>query len=137
MQHVLSPAAREFLNKWTPELLAGQTATFPPAINTHFPWLSDFGLRPELPTDSYPMAGVEFAKQYRRALSSMTHLKRTDKVNKSFNSYGLKHDLESLPEAYISNGAVILAALRLGFDVFSTPESGPNAYFNAEYEGAF
>lgn len=132
MNYVVTPAARAFLARWTSALQSGQVQAFPAQINALVPWLSDFGLRPERATDRYPMAGKEFAEQYLRALSHVSRLARTNTVNKQFNSYGLKHFWERLPAAYISNGAVILAAAYQGFDVVGANRSFPNAHFNAE-----
>lgn len=133
MNYVLSSAARALLDRWTPALQSGRATAFPQEINTLIPWLSDFGLRPERATNSYPMASQAFAAQYLRALSCMCRLAKTTTVNRHFNSYGLKHRWEQLPTSYISNGAVILAAAYQGFEVVGTGRGDPNAHFNADY----
>jgi hypothetical protein len=49
-------------------------------------------------------------------------------VNRDFDSYGLKHCAETWGGAYVGNGALIAAALHLGFIVEAT---GRNALINA------
>jgi hypothetical protein len=44
-------------------------------------------------------------------------------------SYGLKHDCEKAVGAYVSNGALIAAALALGFPAKRQEAKSPNAFF--------
>lgn len=58
------------------------------------------------------------------------HAKPRKTINRAVSSYGLKHLAEeSAPTGYISNGAFIMAALRLGYHI-QPYRSSPNAYFN-------
>jgi hypothetical protein len=56
-------------------------------------------------------------------------LERTAKVNPYSSSYGLKHICEHYSRIYISNGSLIMGALRLGFLVERIDRS-PNAAIN-------
>lgn len=49
--------------------------------------------------------------------------------NERMSSYGLKHLAERF-QGYISNGAFIVAALRLGFRAVPTAPDSPNVYFD-------
>lgn len=58
----------------------------------------------------------------------LSKLEKTTSVNRRCRgSYGLKHDAERYAGNYISNGALIAAAVELGFRVSPIAES-PNAY---------
>lgn len=56
--------------------------------------------------------------------------------NREIGSYGLKHIVEKWAGAYVSNGAFILAAHRLGFQMIPDDPLSPNATFYANYEEA-
>jgi len=59
-----------------------------------------------------------------------TNAKPRKTINKRHSSYGLKHTAEkTAPGNYITNGAFILAALRLGYRVQADMVS-PNVFFN-------
>lgn len=54
-------------------------------------------------------------------------------------SYGLKHDVEKRQEAvaignYVSNGELIYAMHLEGYQLVSTYDGSPNAYFNVSYK---
>lgn len=62
------------------------------------------------------------------AKTFLSKLEKTTSVNRHCRgSYGLKHDAERYAGNYISNGALIAAAVELGFRVSPIAES-PNAY---------
>jgi hypothetical protein len=56
--------------------------------------------------------------------------------NRRQGSYGLKHVAERATGRYISNGAFILAALRLGYAARRFPNS-PNCAFNMTISGVY
>lgn len=53
---------------------------------------------------------------------------RTEGAVDARNSYGLKHDVENWADVYVSNGALIAAALGLGFEY---ERAGPNVVLAA------
>lgn len=59
-------------------------------------------------------------------------------INKAIGSYGLKHIVENwetqIWSRYVSNGAFILAAFRLGFIIVPYDPHNPNAGLCANYE---
>ena len=73
-----------------------------------------------------------------KACLFLSHVEKRKTINRKWSSYGLKHQAEGFvrsrtdrPEnAYVANGALICAALHLGFDVQRAEKSSPNAYFN-------
>jgi hypothetical protein len=59
-------------------------------------------------------------------LRGMTH---TAKINTAYTSYGLKHMVERWSGDYVCNGAFIMAAVRLGFQIQYIQRS-PNVWIN-------
>jgi hypothetical protein len=62
-----------------------------------------------------------------RAVEWLNHIPRRKSVN--LGSYGLKHQAERWGGAYVSNGALIAAAIHLGFKV-ERVRGTPNALIN-------
>jgi hypothetical protein len=62
-----------------------------------------------------------------RAVEWLRHIPRRKTVN--LGSYGLKHQAERWGGDYVSNGALIAAAIQLGFEVKRIPGT-PNALIN-------
>lgn len=58
------------------------------------------------------------------------HGRPTKTIRRRRSSYGYKHDVERWAGSYVSNGAFIEAATRLGYTTVRTDERSPNAYFN-------
>jgi hypothetical protein len=56
--------------------------------------------------------------------------RRLKHVKRSQSSYGIKHQVERDGKTYVVNGAVIMAARRLGLIVKSTHDESANAFFN-------
>ena len=68
--------------------------------------------------------------QIQQAIKWLEKVSRRSTVNRTITSYGWKHIAEKNSERkYISNGAFIFAAIKLGFLV-KRIEDGPNAYIN-------
>ena len=59
------------------------------------------------------------------------HARPRESFNRRHGSYGLKHMAEKWAGAYISNGALIAAALSLGYEARRFPGS-PNCSFNMD-----
>jgi hypothetical protein len=51
-------------------------------------------------------------------------------INTNYSSYGLKHRVEDTYGKYVSNGAFIVAAMELGYEVKPTDFDSPNGNFN-------
>lgn len=71
-------------------------------------------------------------EEFIRAVEFMSYFPKRQGLNTKATSYGLKHQAEAFhlsrdAESYVSNGALIAAAIHLGFNI---GQSGPNAYFN-------
>ena len=68
--------------------------------------------------------------EIQQAVKWLEKVDRRSTVNREITSYGWKHIAEKNSERkYISNGAFIFAAIKLGFLV-KCIEDGPNAYIN-------
>lgn len=68
--------------------------------------------------------------EIQQAVKWLEKVDRRGTVNRKITSYGWKHIAEKNSERkYISNGAFIFAAIKLGFLV-KCIEDGPNAYIN-------
>ena len=61
------------------------------------------------------------------------HAKPRKRVNSRIGSYGLKHVVERAAGHYVTNGAFILAAYRLGYTVIPDGPRSPNAHFRATF----
>ena len=73
-------------------------------------------------------------RQVRLSEEWLRHQKRLKHFSHKFSSYGHKHRVEDwhsgkVPNNYVSNGAFIIAAVRLGF-LMKRIRNGPNAIFN-------
>lgn len=83
---------------------------------------------------------VEICKQF-----IAERCKKTDRINKGWTSYGLKHAVEQWTEVkynrswghyiYVSNGAFIRAALDLGYRCEYAYGIGPTVYLNISLRG--
>lgn len=62
------------------------------------------------------------------------HAKPRKTVNRRYSSYSLKHVAERAAGEYVTNGALILAALRLGHDVIPDGPDNCNAHFRASFK---
>jgi hypothetical protein len=72
---------------------------------------------------------AECEAEFRRAYDWLVQVPVRSSINRSHGSYGLKHAAEAWSGDYVSNGALIAAALHLGLRM--EPIAGtPNAYFN-------
>lgn len=79
--------------------------------------------------------------EFLRAHAFCSVLEKTKRPRPTANSYRLKHDAEwiayrlpdgiELAPGFVSNGAIVLAAIYAGFDVAQTAYSGPNVRINA------
>lgn len=73
-----------------------------------------------------------------QVLLCMEWLRRFAKPRKTVNyarsSYGLKHCVEDWCGEYVSNGAFIEAARRLGFEVITRSSDGLNTVFRLSYD---
>jgi hypothetical protein len=56
--------------------------------------------------------------------------RRLKGVKRGRSSYGVKHHVERHSKTYVVNGAVIMAATRLGLTIKPTHHESPNAFFN-------
>lgn len=69
--------------------------------------------------------------EFIQAREFLSHFSRRRTINEKVSSYGLKHQAERFckdrGDGYVSNGALITAAIHLGFNI---RQDGPNAYFN-------
>ena len=72
---------------------------------------------------------AEAHDQIDSAATWLNECTRTRYASRKQNSYGYKHEAERWQNTYISNGALIAAAVILGFKVVSIGNS-PNAYIN-------
>lgn len=59
--------------------------------------------------------------QFERAVQWLTQIPRTKRPNRSFDSYFAKHAAERWAGAYVSNGALIAAALFIGHPIEDCP----------------
>ncbi len=84
----------------------------------------DCGLFKEAPPEEHVIRCMAWLKKY--ALPQKTE-------NKDVGSYWLKHVIE-YGDNYVINGAVIEAALRLGFDVIPCGKDSPNAGFRLMFD---
>ena len=82
------------------------------------------------------MLGARFLGEYRRAMAFiLLACGRRKAINRRASSYGLKHSAERLmselnmAESYVTNGALIVAALALGYRI-ERIEGTPNAFFD-------
>ncbi len=66
-------------------------------------------------------------------LTWLKRIKRTENINPRHSSNGLKHCVERMSGGYVSNGALIAAALMAGFH-FERMDDGVNARFNVDEE---
>lgn len=57
------------------------------------------------------------------------NLKPTKNINRSVNSYTVKHAVEAEIGMYISNGELIAAMIQCGFE-YIRQDTSPNCYFN-------
>jgi len=70
---------------------------------------------------------TEGASYFLHAIDWLGHIPKRKTVN--YGSYGLKHQAERWARGYVSNGALIAAAIHLGFKVKRVPGT-PNALIN-------
>ena len=82
------------------------------------------------------MLGARFLGEFRRAMAFLLlACGKRKTINRRVSSYGLKHSAEQLmaemnvAESYVSNGALIVAAVALGYRV-ERIEGTPNAFFD-------
>lgn len=101
-------------------------------------FINGHGARSSMAASRTELAGTVAAGEFLRAHAFLQKIKKIDTVNRSRSSYGLKHVVEKiafdlggqiLPANYITNGALIAAALYNGFDLHRI-DHGPNAHFN-------
>ena len=103
-----------------------------------FPKLKRHGLRaytddPAEDSDLYSDKFLDEVETCARWLEQQTKIKS---INRKHTSYGYKHSVERWVDSYsdvhqyISNGAVIAAAVGLGFDVKRQNPGSPNAAIN-------
>jgi len=77
-----------------------------------------------------------------RACRFMRHMQKRQTINTASSSYGLKHRAETfgrrMGEAnpYVANGALICAALHLGFEFKQGLNGSPNVWFNISNRSA-
>lgn len=71
----------------------------------------------------------------------LQHLKKIKTVRYNLGSYGLKHSaeryhraLKMFDQSYVSNGALICAAIHMGFKVIRQDEDSPNAWICASLQ---
>ena len=71
----------------------------------------------------------------------LQHLKKLKSVRYNFGSYGLKHSVEryhrklnQFNDAYVSNGALICAAIHMGFSIMRKDHLSPNAWIFASVQ---
>jgi hypothetical protein len=109
-------------------------------IMDRYPDLSSFGFG-VFELEEQPLSDDERAKrlaQNRQTLLEhvdecsficgwLAQLAKSDSINRRHSSYSLKHCIEPLYNGHVFNGALIAAAIHMGFDV---KRSGNSAYFN-------
>lgn len=74
-------------------------------------------------------------QEFMRAIKFLSEFGQRKTINRKIGSYGLKHQAEDFfrdrgTDCYVSNGALIAAALHLGFKIFP---NGLNAYLNISF----
>ena len=76
-----------------------------------------------------------------RCCMYLQHLKKLKSVRYNFGSYGLKHSVEryhrklnQFNDAYVSNGALICAAIHMGFSIMRKDHLSPNAWIFASVQ---
>ena len=74
----------------------------------------------------------DFSKgEIQRAIKWLAKQRKTKQVNRNFGtSYRMKHVAEATEGKYISNGALILSALALKFQVKPVDQGSPNCWIN-------
>ncbi len=89
------------------------------------------------PLMTRPDAATALAREVASAMTWLSLCNRTRTVNQRVSSYGLKHEAERWCRTqghddggYISNGALLMAAYRLGFHVRRCSGRSPNAFIN-------
>lgn len=108
-----------------------------------YPKLKRHGLNtysddPAKDSDLYSDEFLDEVETCARWLEKQTKIKT---VNRKHTSYGYKHSVERWVDSYsdvhqyISNGAVIAAAVGLGFDVVRQNPGSPNAAINISEKG--
>lgn len=88
------------------------------------------GLKMAPPTDQDRKRLLMATGQVTRAVQWLSGAEKIRTTNKRIDSYGLKHLFErATGEGYLSNGALICAALICGFKI-ATIDGGPNVCLN-------
>lgn len=75
------------------------------------------------------MRSADFALQVGRATAWLQAARGASTAMRRLSSYGAKHKAEDWAGAYVSNGALITAALLAGWRPVTPTRSGPNCTF--------
>ncbi len=86
------------------------------AVMAKHPFLSCRGFEAACVGIEAPRADLAASvDEFERAVAWLLLVPKRQTVNRDFDSYGLKHAAERWARAYVGNGALIAAALHLGF----------------------
>ncbi|MBA5779514.1 hypothetical protein H2509_20480 [Stappia sp. F7233] len=76
------------------------------------------------------LSKVRWLEQFDAACRWISVQGKTKKINQRRSSYGLKHQAERVMGGYISNSAMIAAAVHCGFNLARLRDGSRNAQFN-------